>query len=58
VQGEFIYCIFLKTAQTAQLTNHHQVSGRVDRFAKCAPADELANAQSGKVGVLPELHAL
>jgi hypothetical protein len=58
VLGELVYRIFLKAAQTAQLANHHQVSGRVDHFAKCASANELANAHSGKVGVLPELHTL
>jgi hypothetical protein len=55
---ELVHCIFLEATQTAQLPNHHQISRGVDPFAKSAPANELANAHPGKVGVFPELHTL
>jgi hypothetical protein len=58
VLGELAHSIFLKAAQTAQLANHHQVSRGVDRFAKSAPANELANAHPGKVGVFAKSHTL
>ena len=47
---------FCKSSQPAQLANHHQVSCRVDRFAKSALANQLANAHPGKVGLIAKLH--
>jgi hypothetical protein len=58
VLGELVHCIFLKAAQAAKLANHHQVSRRVNRFAKSALANQLAYAHPGKVGLLAEKHAL
>jgi hypothetical protein len=58
VQGELVHRIFLKAAQAAKLANHHQVSCGVNRFAKSAPANELANAHPGKVGVFAKSHTL
>jgi hypothetical protein len=49
VQGEPVHRIFLKAAQAAKLANHHQVSCRVNRFAKSALAKQLAYAHPGKV---------
>jgi hypothetical protein len=58
VLGELVHSIFLKAAQTAQFANHHQVSCGVDRFAKSAPANELAYAHPGKVGVFAKSYTL
>src|ERR1035437_6200745 len=58
VQGELVHCAFLKAAQAAKLANHHQVSRRVNRFAKSALANQLAYAHPGKVGLFTELLTL
>jgi hypothetical protein len=52
VQGELFHCIFLQAAQAAKLANHHQISRRVNSFAKSALANQLAYAHPGKVGLL------
>lgn len=58
VQSELVHRIFLKAAQAAKLANHHQVSCRVNRFAKSALANQLAYAHPGKVGLLDKLLTL